>query len=1373
MRRRDPATPGFGTLLSETWAFGRRYRRLSQRIRKPIAMTVVLAVLMTLTGPTAFAEDPPADPTTEAPATESPSPEPSPSADPSSAPSPEPSVEPSPEPTTAPEPSPEPSPTSLLPIGNPTISSDKGDYPPGGAVILTGTNWQPGEIVHVRVNDDAGESWRRDVDVIADGNGTIRDEFQLPEWFVATYTVTATGPISGTASTTFTDSNFRFLSSGPTLTAVSWQLYSNATCTTAISGSGNSGTGNITTTDDNPGTLNVTVGLNQWVGLTAPASAGGQSFVNWVSTSGGAAFTTSGPGNRALCAAGENNNGLRRMTANYAVTNTAPVATIPSFSPASPQTNDSLQASTTTSDVDGDNISVAWTWKITRGVNTCRISTASSASAAAGIRSVSLDLSQSYATSLCTGASPPANINPSKGDTVIVEATPNDGTVTGTLRTNSVAIANTAPTATAQSVTTDEDVAKTITLTGSDNDGDSLSFNVTTLPVNGSLYVGIGTAGHKILSSELPYALPSPVVTFDPDANFDGSDSFDFKTNDGTLDSAAATVSIDVTAVNDAPVLDLNGAAAGVDTSATFNEGDPPLQLAPSLTITDIDNANMGGAAANLWGPGMTAPPDGVFESLDWDATACIGVLPTYNSTTGVLTITGTAAKAVYEGCLASVTYENTSQDPSTVDRTVQFVVFDAGSFAASNRPDVALTITGVNDAPVAVDDTDTTDEDTALVGAAPGVLGNDTDVEDDPLTVSEVNGETADVGTEITLASGALLTLNADGSYTYDPNGQFESLDDGESDTDSFTYTADDGDLDSNEATVTITITGVNDAPVAVDDTDTTDEDTALVGAAPGVLGNDTDVEDDPLTVSEVNGETADVGTEITLASGALLTLNADGSYTYDPNGQFESLDDGESDTDSFTYTADDGDLDSNEATVTITITGVNDAPVAVDDTDTTDEDTALVGAAPGVLGNDTDVEDDPLTVSEVNGETADVGTEITLASGALLTLNADGSYTYDPNGQFESLDDGESDTDSFTYTADDGDLDSNEATVTITITGVNDAPVAVDDTDTTDEDTALVGAAPGVLGNDTDVEDDPLTVSEVNGETADVGTEITLASGALLTLNADGSYTYDPNGQFESLDDGESDTDSFTYTADDGDLDSNEATVTITITGVNDAPVAVDDTDTTDEDTALVGAAPGVLGNDTDVEDDPLTVSEVNGETADVGTEITLASGALLTLNADGSYTYDPNGQFESLDDGESDTDSFTYTADDGDLDSNEATVTITITGVNDAPVIDSAAFGAARVGCPTNAGGNNATLTVAFHDVDSGDAHTASIDWDSNPLTLADNQNLGVVTSPFSEESQLRGSWQLHGDGRHLGREPLGQRHGVDHRELQCDR
>ena len=105
-------------------------------------------------------------------------------------------------------------------------------------------------------------------------------------------------------------------------------------------------------------------------------------------------------------------------------------------------------------------------------------------------------------------------------------------------------------------------------------------------------------------------------------------------------------------------------------------------------------------------------------------------------------------------------------------------------------------------------------------------------------------------------------------------------------------------------------------------------------------------------------------------------------------------------------------------------------------------------------------------------------------------------------------------------------------------------------------------------MLGNDTDVDVDSLTVVRVNGLAANVGTE-SRSPRAEVTLNANGSFTYNPNGAFETLDTGETDTDTFTYRASDGDLESNAATVTITINGVNDAPVAVDDTGTTDEDT------------------------------------------------------------------------------------------------------------------------------------------------------------------------------------------------------------
>ena len=394
-----------------------------------------------------------------------------------------------------------------------------------------------------------------------------------------------------------------------------------------------------------------------------------------------------------------------------------------------------------------------------------------------------------------------------------------------------------------------------------------------------------------------------------------------------------------------------------------------------------------------------------------------------------------------------------------------------------------------------------------------------------------------------VTLTSGALLTLNADGSFTYDPNGQFEDLDAGETDTDTFTYKANDGTADSNEATVTITITGVNDAPVAVDDTGTTDEDTALLVSDPGVLGNDTDAEGDTLTVAEVEGSTPNVGTYVNLTDGGKVNVASDGSFTFDPDGDFEDLGTGESRTTNFTYKANDGDADSNEATVTITINGVNDAPVAVNDTGTTDEDTALTVPADGVLDNDTDAEGDTLSVAEVNGVVASVGTEITLASGALLTLNADGSYTYDPNGQFESLDDGESDTDTFTYKANDGYLRLQHR--------------HRDYHDQRRERRAgrgrrhrgherghePVGGSTGRARQRHGRRCRGPVRREVNGVVANVGIEITLGSGAKVTLERRRVLHLQAQWRLRGPRHRRDGSDSFTYKASDGTATSNEA--------------------------------------------------------------------------------------------------------------------------------------------------------------------------------------------------------------------------------------
>jgi VCBS repeat-containing protein len=192
---------------------------------------------------------------------------------------------------------------------------------------------------------------------------------------------------------------------------------------------------------------------------------------------------------------------------------------------------------------------------------------------------------------------------------------------------------------------------------------------------------------------------------------------------------------------------------------------------------------------------------------------------------------------------------------------------------------------------------------------------------------------------------------------------------------------------------------------------------------------------------------------------------------------------------------------------------TQTNRIPVAVNDSYSTNEDTALTVAAPGVLNNDTDADGNSLTAALVSNP----------AHGT-LTLNSNGSFIYTPSTNYNG-------SDNFTYKANDGKANSNTATVAITVRAVNDAPVAVNDAYSVNEDTALTVAAPGVLNNDTDADGNSLTAALVTGP----------AHGT-LNLSAKGSFTYTPNA-------GYSGADLFTYRASDGTTNSNTATVTITI--------------------------------------------------------------------------------------------------------------------------------------------------------------------------------------------------------------------------------
>jgi uncharacterized repeat protein (TIGR01451 family) len=213
---------------------------------------------------------------------------------------------------------------------------------------------------------------------------------------------------------------------------------------------------------------------------------------------------------------------------------------------------------------------------------------------------------------------------------------------------------------------------------------------------------------------------------------------------------------------------------------------------------------------------------------------------------------------------------------------------------------------------------------------------------------------------------------------------------------------------------------------------------------------------------------------------------------------------------TATITATLADGEPDNNRDSVRVSIQA---APVAMDDVYTTTEEIPLIVAAPGVLGNDGDQNNDPL--------------EAVLDSPPLsgtLALNSDGAFTYTPTLDFHGVD-------VFTYHATDAISDSNVAAVTLTVTAVNDPPVGMDDSYTTTEDMPLIVVAPGVLANDGDVDGDPLAA--VLDSPPLSGT---------LALNPDGAFTYTPTLDFRGID-------TFTYHATDTISDSSVAAVTVTV--------------------------------------------------------------------------------------------------------------------------------------------------------------------------------------------------------------------------------
>ncbi|MEY9656284.1 Ig-like domain-containing protein [Bradyrhizobium ottawaense] len=690
------------------------------------------------------------------------------------------------------------------------------------------------------------------------------------------------------------------------------------------------------------------------------------------------------------------------------------------------------------------------------------------------------------------------------------------------------------------------------------------------------------------------------------------TESFVVTVNDGHGSTATQTVTVTITGTNDIVSI-TSGVQSGAvveDAPSTPSLSDS-LAAAGSISFNDVDLSD-GHTATFVAAPGNTTAL-GTFslDPVSEAANAANGSVQWHYA------LNNGAAQYLAEG--QSV--------------TERFVVTVNDGHGSTDTQTVTITLTGTNDAPVAVADTNSGNEDTTITGT---VASNDSDVDDGATLSYSLNAPVAG------------LTLNADGSYSFDAgNAAYQHLAEGATTAVVANYTVTDEHGATSTSTLTITLTGTNDAPVAVADTNSGNEDTTITGT---VASNDSDVDDGATLSYSLNAPVAG------------LTLNADGSYSFDAgNAAYQHLAEGATTAVVANYTVTDEHGATSTSTLTITLTGTNDAPVAVADTNSGNEDTTITGT---VASNDSDVDDGATLSYSLNAPVAG------------LTLNADGSYSFDAgNAAYQHLAEGATTAVVANYTVTDEHGATSTSTLTITLTGTNDAPVAVADTNSGNEDTTITGT---VASNDSDVDDGATLSYSLNAPVAG------------LTLNADGSYSFDAgNAAYQHLAEGATTAVVANYTVTDEHGATSTSTLTITLTGTNDAPVAVADTNSGNEDTTITGT---VASNDSDVDDGATLSYSLNAPVAG------------LTLNADGSYSFDAgNAAYQHLAEGATTAVVANYTVTDEHGATSTSTLTITLTGTNDAPVAVA----------DTNSGNEDTTITgtVASNDSDVDDGATLS--------------------------------------------------------------
>ncbi|MCK1727677.1 VCBS domain-containing protein [Bradyrhizobium sp. 142] len=704
-------------------------------------------------------------------------------------------------------------------------------------------------------------------------------------------------------------------------------------------------------------------------------------------------------------------------------------------------------------------------------------------------------------------------------------------------------------------------------------------------------------------------------------------DQFTVASQDGT---ATGTVTITITGTNDA--------ASVSSDSKSVTEGDTATALNTSgqLTITDPDSGE-----------------------------AHVVAQSNVHGTYGDFSIDANGAWS-YAG--------NGAHNELTAGQQVQDQ-FTVASQDGTATGTVTITITGTNDAAtVSSEAKAVTEGDTATALNTSGQL----------TIVDPDSGEAHVVVQSSVHGSYGDFSIDANGAWSYTGNGTHNELTAGQQVQDQFTVTSQDG---TATGTVTVTITGTNDAAtVSSDSKSVTEADTA---AALNTSGQLTIVDPD-------SGEAHVVAQSNVHGSYGDFSIDANGAWSYAGNGAHNELTAGQQVQDQFTVTSQDG---TATGTVTVTITGTNDvASVSSDSKSLTEADTA---AALNTSGQLTIVDPD-------SGEAHVVAQSSVHGSYGDFSIDANGAWSYTGNGTHNELTAGQQVQDQFTVISQDG---TATGTVTVTITGTNDAAtVSSDSKSVTEADTASALNTSGQLSiTDPDTgEAHVVAQSNVHGTYGD------------FTVDANGAWSYTGNGAHDELTAGQQVQDQFTVVSQDG---TATGTVTVTITGTNDAAtVSSEAKAVTEADTAAALNTSGQLTiTDPDTgEAHVVAQSNVHGSYGD------------FSIDANGAWSYTGNGAHNELTAGQQVQDQFTVVSQDG---TATGTVTVTITGTNDAATVSS---GAKSVTEADTATALNTSGQLTITDPDSGEAHVVA------------QSNVHGTYGDFSIDAS--GAWSYAGNGAH---------------------